>query len=112
AFIAVVIAASGYGGSGPNANIPVALGGIFAAGLVYTAIGAVVQVAGTGWVERLMPPVVTGAIVAAIGLNLASVAVKGISGSAFDTVVGLVTAVAVGWVAVNGRGLARRLPIL
>ena len=112
AFIAVVIAASGYGGSGPNANIPVALGGIFAAGLVYTALGAVVQVAGTGWVERLMPPAVTGAIVAAIGLNLAPVAVKGISGSAFDTVVGLVTAVAVGWVAVNGRGLARRLPIL
>ena len=32
AFIAVVIAATGYAGSGPNANLGVALGGIIAAG--------------------------------------------------------------------------------
>ena len=31
-FIAVVIAATAYAGQGPNANIPVALGGIIAAG--------------------------------------------------------------------------------
>ena len=31
---------------------------------------------GTGWVERLMPPVVTGAVVAVIGLNLASLPIK------------------------------------
>ncbi|MGA8033022.1 MAG: solute carrier family 23 protein, partial [Casimicrobiaceae bacterium] len=42
AFIAVVIAATGYAGSGPNANLGVALGGIIAAGLVYAAIGAIV----------------------------------------------------------------------
>ncbi|MGT2492521.1 solute carrier family 23 protein [Cupriavidus basilensis] len=76
AFIAVVIAATGYAGSGPNPNIPVALGGIIAAGVLYLLIGLVVQAVGYRWVERLMPPVVTGAIVAAIGLNLAPVAVK------------------------------------
>lgn len=31
---------------------------------------------GTRWIERLMPPVVTGAVVMAIGLNLAPIAVK------------------------------------
>jgi putative pyrimidine permease RutG len=36
AFIGVVIAASGYAGAGPNANIGVALGGIVACGLLYT----------------------------------------------------------------------------
>ncbi|MXP62381.1 pyrimidine utilization transport protein G [Roseomonas sp. M0104] len=112
AFIAVVIGATAYAGAGPNPNIPVALGGIMAAGLVYAAIGLVVQVAGTGWVERLMPPAVTGAIVAAIGLNLAPVAVKGISGSAFDTTIGLFTVAAVALISVWGRGMARRLPIL
>lgn len=112
AFIAVVIAATGYAGSGPNANIAVALGGIFAAGLLYAVIGAIVHVAGAGWIERLMPPVVTGAIVAAIGLNLAPVGVRNISASAFDTSIGLLTILAVALIAVRGRGLARRLPIL
>src|SRR5580765_1703066 len=38
AFIGVVIAASGYSGTGPNNNIAVALGGIIACGLVYVVI--------------------------------------------------------------------------
>ncbi len=112
AFIAVVIAASGYSGSGPNPNIPVALGGIFACGVVYALIGAVVHVSGTAWIERLMPPIVTGAIVAAIGLNLAPVAVKSVSASGFDTTIGLFTALAVAVIAVHTRGTARRLPVL
>jgi uracil-xanthine permease len=112
AFIAVVIAATGYAGTGPNPNIPVALGGIIAAGALYTLIGAVVWAAGPAWVERIMPPAVTGAIVAAIGLNLAPIAVKGISASPVDTWIGLLTVVAVGAVAVYAPGMARRLPIL
>nr|WP_245513297.1 solute carrier family 23 protein [Enterovirga rhinocerotis] len=112
AFIAVVIAATGYSGSGPNPNIGVALGGIVACGALYALIGFVVHLSGTAWIERLMPPVVTGAIVAAIGLNLAPVAVKSVSGSGFETAIGIVTALAVGLVAVRAGGLARRLPIL
>jgi uracil-xanthine permease len=112
AFIAVVIAATGYGGSGPNANLGVALSGIIAAGLVYVMIGAVVMIAGYRWIDRLMPPVVTGSVVAVIGLNLAPIAVKGISGSALETWIGLATIVAVGLVAVRAPGLARRLPVL
>src|SRR3989442_4854984 len=38
-FIAVVIAATGYGGQGPNPHIGVALGGIVAPGPLYTPIG-------------------------------------------------------------------------
>ena len=59
-----------------------------------------------------MPPAVTGAVVAVIGLNLAPIAVKGIAGSTFDTWIGIATIVAVGLVAVRAPGLARRLPIL
>ena len=76
AFIGVVIAATAYAGKGPNANIGVALGGIIACGVVYALIGAIVQAVGTGWIERVMPPVVTGAVVAVIGLNLASIPIK------------------------------------
>ena len=67
----------------------------------YAAIGLVVMKAGYAWIERLMPPVVTGAIVAVIGLNLAPIAVKSIAGSAFDTWVGIATIAAVGLVAVR-----------
>jgi len=111
-FIAVVIAATAYAGSGPNANIAVALGGIVAAGAVYAVIGLIVMKVGYAWIETLMPPVVTGAVVAVIGLNLAPIAVKSISGSSFDTWIGIATIVAVGLVAVRGPGLVRRLPIL
>jgi len=112
AFIAVVMAVTGYSGSGPNPNIGLALGGIVAAGVVYAAIGVVVTFAGYAWVEKLMPPVVTGAVVAAIGLNLAPLAVKGVSGSGFNTFIGLATVIAVGGCAVYAPGMARRLPIL
>ncbi len=111
-FIAVVIAATAYSGSGPNPNIPVALGGIIACGVLYAAIGLVVMAAGHQWIERLMPPVVTGAIVAVIGLNLAPIAVKGISASPFDSWMGLLTVLLVGLIAVKTGGFVRRLPIL
>jgi putative pyrimidine permease RutG len=59
-----------------------------------------------------MPPVVTGAVVAVIGLNLVPVAVRSISGGAFDTAVGILTILAVAVVAVYAPGMLRRLPIL
>ena len=112
AFIAVVVAATGYAGSGSNTNLAVALGGIIAAGVLYAIIGLVVMMIGYRWIDALMPPVVTGSVVAVIGLNLAPIAVKGISASALDTWIGVATIVAVGLIAVRAPGLARRLPVL
>ena len=68
AFIAPVTAATASAGMGS------ALAGIVAVGVLLAAVGVVVQVAGLGWIDRLMPPVVAGAIVALIGFNLAPVA--------------------------------------
>jgi putative pyrimidine permease RutG len=104
AFIGVVIAASAYGGKGPNTNIAVALGGIIACGVVYTAIGAIVQALGTAWIEKVMPPVVTGAVVAVIGLNLAGIPIKNMAASNFDSWMQVVTIYAV---LTNGMGLGK-----
>jgi uracil-xanthine permease len=112
AFISVVIVASAYGGKGPNGNIAVALGGIIAAGVVYAAIAVAVMATGTRWIERLMPPVVTGSIVAVIGLNLASIPIKNMAATEFDSWMELVTFVAIALVAVFTRGMVRRLLIL
>ena len=112
AFVGLVIALTGYSGQGPNPNIGVALGGIIACGAIYTLIGVVVMAVGTRWIERLMPPVVTGAVVMAIGLNLAPIAVKSVSGSMFDSWMAVVTVLCIGSVAVFTRGLLQRLLIL
>jgi uracil-xanthine permease len=112
AFIGVVIAASGYAGPGPNANIGVALGGIIACGIVYTFIGAIVQAVGTGWIERFMPPVVTGSVVAVIGLNLAHIPIKNMAPTNFDAWMQGVTFVCVALVAVFSSGMLQRLLIL
>jgi putative pyrimidine permease RutG len=112
AFIGVVIAATGYAGGGANANIGVALGGIVACGLVYTLIGLLVMRIGTDWIEQLMPPVVTGAVVAVIGLNLASIPIKNMAPTDFDKWMQAVTFVCVGLVAVRTSGMLQRLLIL
>lgn len=112
AFIGVVIAATAYAGKGPNANIAVALGAIIVCGLIYALIGLVVQAVGTGWIEKLMPPVVTGAVVAVIGLNLAGIPIKNMAASNFDSWMQLVTFVCVALVAVFTKGMVQRLLIL
>jgi uracil-xanthine permease len=112
AFIGVVIAATGYAGQGPNANLGVALGGIVACGLLYTAIGLAVTATGTRWIEALMPPVVTGAVVAVIGLNLAGIPIKNMAPTPFDAWMQGVTFVCVAGVAVFTRGMTQRLLIL
>lgn len=119
AFIGGVIAVTGYAGSGANANIGVALGAIIACGLVYTLIGLLVwwmnarSGGGADWINAWMPPVVTGAIVAVIGLNLAPIAAKGaMGGSTFDALMALMTVLCVGGIAVYTRGTTQRLLIL
>jgi putative pyrimidine permease RutG len=134
AFIGVVIAATGYAGQGPNANLGVALGGIIACGAIYVLIGVLVALTNerhhksapmrgveveeiehdvaVHWIERLMPPVVTGAVVAVIGLNLASVPIKNMAPTGFDTWMQALTFLCVGLIAVYTRGMVQRLLIL
>ena len=112
AFISVVAAATGYAGQGANANVPLALGGIIVCGALYAVIGLVVMSTGTGWVERLMPPVVTGAVVAVIGLNLASIPVKNMAPTSFDSWIQALTFLSIALVAVFTTGMTRRLLIL
>ena len=114
AFIGVVIAATGYAGAagGLNANIGVAAGGIIACGILYALIGFLVMATGTRWIEKLMPPVVTGAVVMIIGLNLAPVTVKAVAGNPFNMWMALVTVLCMGMIAVFTKGLMQRLLLL
>lgn len=102
AFIAPLMATQGEG-------IGVQLGGIVIAGLVLALIGVVVKVAGRQVIDAVMPPTVTGAIVALIGLNLSPVAAKNFG---TQPLVAIVTLVAILLATVAGRGMVARLGIL
>jgi putative pyrimidine permease RutG len=95
--------------AGASNGIPLALGGIVAAGVVYTLIGAIVHLTGAGWIDRLMPPLVTGAVVAIIGLNLAPAA-RNLSGA--DPAIAAITVLAIFIVGLFTGGFFSRLPIL
>ncbi|WP_288775152.1 solute carrier family 23 protein [uncultured Psychrobacter sp.] len=112
AFIGPVIAATAYAGSGPNTNLNVALGAIMVCGIVYALVGLLVMKVGTNWIEKLMPPIVTGAIVMIIGLNLAPVTVQGVSANQFDAWMATLTVVLISSVAIFTRGMLRRLLLL
>lgn len=108
AFIAPIGAATVSGGQSA------AVGGILVTGLLLTLVGLVVHLAGTRWIEVTMPPVVTGTIVALIGLNLAPAAWGGNEDSGFRAapVTATCTLAAILLSAVLFRGILGRLSIL
>ena len=103
AFISPVIVAEKEGG------IPSALAGILIAGAVFFVVGILVNKWGPGFIERMMPPVVTGAVVALIGLNLAPSAFTNFDKQPWT---GTTTLVVVVLATVLLRGFIGRLSIL
>jgi uracil-xanthine permease len=85
-----------------------ALGGLIAVGLLLILIGAVVHLIGTRWLDLALPPVVTGAIVALIGFNLAPAAKTNFEQG---PLVGLVTLVLLVGALAFFKGLIGRLAI-
>jgi uracil-xanthine permease len=102
AFLAPIAAAKEVGG------IPLALSGIIVVGALLAIVGVVVHLAGTRWIDSLLPPVVSGAIVALIGINLAPAARDNF---ALAPLTAVITLAAVVLSAVLFRGLLGRLSI-
>src|SRR5262249_25061011 len=105
-FIGSVLAVQG---SGANVNHGLAYAGIVMAGVIYLAIGVVVHFVGVNPIRYLMPPVVTGTVVAVIGLALASAAATNYAVEPVTATITLLAAVAA---AVYLRGFPRLLPVL
>ena len=78
AFIAPLIAVGGGAAAiqGGTGHLPEALGGLVAAGFVYMIVAGLVKAFGTGWLSKLLPPALVGAVVIVIGLGLSATAVK------------------------------------
>lgn len=101
-------------------------GAVIVSGAVYVVLAALVWAFGRRWIQRLMPPVVVGAVIIVIGLSSALVAVGWAGFNPADqAVAGLTRAEHLRWVAVSCltlavaiagtvffRGLFSMLPIL
>ena len=99
-FIGSVLAIQG--GAGQNQSL--AFAGIFVAGALYFLVGLGVHRAGPNVIRFFMPPVVTGTVVAVIGLALANPAWASYSKDLFTATVTVLTAAVA---SVYLRGFAR-----
>ena len=102
AFIAPLTASQQYG-------VGAQLGGVLLTGVTLILVGIIVEWAGKRVIDAVMPPAVTGAIVALIGFNLAPTAVSNVETQPWVAGVTLLTVVVV---TVATRGLLSRLSIL
>ena len=93
----------------PNPDLPYACFGVACAGLVYLVLAALFKAFGASKVMRFFPPVVTGPIIIAIGLNLSSTA---ISNCEQNWAIALVAIVVVIICNIWGRGMIKIVPIL
>ena len=80
AFLGSMFAAfAGAVGSVTLGYLGLIIGAVFA-GLVYVILAILVKFCGTGWIAKIMPPVVIGPTVAIIGLSLSGNAVANVFG--------------------------------
>lgn len=109
-YILPVAAAYALGGIGA------ALTGIMLVGIIYCIIAFVIRFTGSGWIEKLLPPIVVGPMVMIIGLVLSSAAVDqiGLNGTADwkGLVVALVSFLTVALVSIKAKGFLKIIPVL
>jgi len=113
AFVAAVTGALALGAV-PN-YFAVFIGGIIVC-IVYFAVGAAINHFGTAWINKLLPPVVIGPIVAVIGLNLATFIPTyfQINGqySLIGFGLGILTLLITALISQYGKGFIKNLPFL
>ncbi|MBP3737137.1 MAG: uracil-xanthine permease [Lachnospiraceae bacterium] len=93
----------------PSELLPYACFGVACAGLMYLVLAALFKAFGANKVMRFFPPVVTGPIIIAIGLNLS---VSAINNCETNWPVALVAIVVVICCNIWGRGMIKIIPIL
>ncbi|MBF8720757.1 uracil-xanthine permease family protein [Pseudomonas guariconensis] len=116
AFITPIILAKGQFGLAET------MGGVMAAGFVYTFMGLMVKIKGTGFIDRMLPPVVIGPVIISIGLAMAPIAANMAMGKGGDgsVLMPYKTAMLISMpallttliVAVFGKGIFRLVPII
>ncbi|PKK96358.1 MAG: uracil permease [Tenericutes bacterium HGW-Tenericutes-3] len=93
-----------------------AYAGLMVVGLIYAIVATVIRFVGSGWIKKLLPPIVIGPMIIIIGLSLAPVAINssGLNGSGTwkEPVVALVTLLTVVVLSIKAKGFLKIVPFL
>lgn len=109
--MAVQIAIEALGGD-PSA----AQTGLMLVGLIYVIVALIVKVIGKDWIDKLLPPIVIGPMIAVIGLGLASTAVKNAqfieNGDGRAMIVAIATFLIAALISTKAKGFFKIIPFL
>lgn len=103
---------AGYWAIAPGGEtelLPYACFGVACAGLIYLLLSALIKAFGTGKVMKFFPPIVTGPIIIAIGLNLSQSAVNNCASNWWIALVAIVVVVVCN---IWGKGMIKIIPII
>ena len=90
-------------------NLPYACAAVALSGLVYVLFSALISAFGIRKMMKFFPPVVTGPIIIAIGLNLSSSAINNCTGNWWIAIAAILIIVAAN---IWGKGMIKIIPIL
>lgn len=102
----------GYFAIAPNQEkelLPYACFGVACAGLLYLVLAALIKIFGTSRVMKFFPPIVTGPIIIAIGLNLSPSAINNCS---TDWLIAIIAIALVVICNIWGKGMVKIIPII
>ena len=103
---------AGYWAIAPNKEpelLPYACFGVACSGILYFILSALIKIFGSGKVMKFFPPIVTGPIIIAIGLNLSQSAIDNCSADWFIAIVAIAVIIVCN---IWGKGMIRIIPIL
>ena len=108
---AVILAVKAMGG-----NISAAQTGLILVGLIYVVVAIVIKFVGKEWIDKLLPPIVIGPMIAVIGLGLAGNAITNAGfvadGEVAPMIVAIVTFLVAAFISSQAKGFLKIVPFL
>lgn len=103
---------AGYAAIAPNGEkelLPYACFGVACSAILYVILAALFKIFGTSKVMKFFPPIVTGPIIIAIGLNLSSSAISNCSSNWWIAILAIAVVIVCN---IWGKGMIKIIPIL
>jgi len=108
---AVILAVEAMGG-----DISAAQTGLMLVGLIYVIVALIIKFIGKEWIDKLLPPIVIGPLIAVIGLGLAGSAIQNAGfvsdGPVAPMIVAIVTFMVAALISSQAKGFLKIVPFL
>lgn len=99
-----------------DGDISAAQTGLILVGLIYVIVAIVIKFIGKDWIDKLLPPIVIGPMIAVIGLGLARSAIKNagfvVDGPVAPMIVAIVTFLVAALISSQAKGFLKIVPFL